>query len=106
LNANQQDFLLYERVLRQQQNDKNNKNKIYSLHEPQVYCMVKGKDHEQNRHYGHALPSILRHVELLGCLDKNPNHQALHFYSHSLFPTACLKKLLFDAFSEGLNRCV
>ncbi len=81
----QRDFLLYERVLRQQQNDKN---KIYSLHEPQVYCVAKGKDHkqyemhkasiastakgnlivgvvshEQNLHDSHTLPEILRHVE-------------------------------------------
>lgn len=40
----QQDFLLYERVLAQQPKDKN---KIYSLHEPQVYCVTKGKDHKQ-----------------------------------------------------------
>jgi IS5 family transposase len=83
----QRDFLLYERVLRQQQNDKN---KIYSLHEPQVYCVGKGKDHkqyeygskasmastakgnlivgvvshEQNLHDSHTLPEILRHVEI------------------------------------------
>ena len=83
----QRDFLLYERVLRQQQNDKN---KIYSLHEPQVYCIAKGKDHkqyeygskasiastakgnlivgvvshEQNLHDSHTLPEILRHVEI------------------------------------------
>ena len=83
----QQDFLLYERVLRQQRNDKN---KIYSLHEPQVYCVGKGKDHkqfeygskasiastaqgnlivgvvshEQNLHDNHTLPEILRHVEI------------------------------------------
>lgn len=37
------DFALYERVLKQQKNDKN---KIYSLHEPQVYCIAKGKDHK------------------------------------------------------------
>ena len=37
------DFALYERVLRQQRKDKN---KIYSLHEPQVYCIAKGKDHK------------------------------------------------------------
>jgi len=37
----QRDFLLYKRVLRQQQNDTN---KIYSLHEPQMYCVVEGKD--------------------------------------------------------------
>ena len=82
----QQDFLLYERVLKQQPKDTN---KIYSLHEPQVYCVAKGKDHkqyeygskasiactarsniivgvvshEQNLHDSHTLPEILRHVE-------------------------------------------
>lgn len=82
----QQDFLLYERVLKQQPKDAN---KIYSLHEPQVYCIAKGKDHkqyeygskasiastaksnlivgvvnhDQNMHDSHTLPEILRHVE-------------------------------------------
>lgn len=36
-------FDLYERVLAQQPKDKN---KIYSLHEPEVYCVGKGKDHK------------------------------------------------------------
>ena len=40
----QADFLKYEKVLSQQPKDKN---KIYSLHEPQVYCIAKGKDHVQ-----------------------------------------------------------
>lgn len=40
----QSDFLMYEKVLAQQPKDKN---KIYSLHEPQVYCIAKGKDHVQ-----------------------------------------------------------
>jgi IS5 family transposase len=40
----QRDFLLYERMLAQQPKDTN---KIYSLHEPQVYCVAKGKDHKQ-----------------------------------------------------------
>ena len=40
----QADLLFYEQVLNQQPKDKN---KIYSLHEPQVYCMAKGKDHKQ-----------------------------------------------------------
>ncbi len=35
---------LYKRVLAQ---EKNSKNKIYSLHEPQVYCMSKGKAHKK-----------------------------------------------------------
>ena len=40
----QKDFLFYERVLNQRPKDKN---KTYSLHEPQVYCIAKGKDHKQ-----------------------------------------------------------
>ena len=36
-------FALYEKVLAQQPKDKN---KIYSLHEPAVYCVGKGKDHK------------------------------------------------------------
>ena len=36
-------FELYERVLAQQPKDKN---KIYSLHEPGIYCVGKGKDHK------------------------------------------------------------
>ena len=82
----QQYFLLYERIFKQQPKDTN---KIYSLHEPQVYCVAKGKEHkqyefgskasiastaqgnlivgvvshEQNQHGSHTLPEILRHVE-------------------------------------------
>lgn len=37
------DFELYTRVIAQKKNDSN---KIYSLHEPQVYCIAKGKDHK------------------------------------------------------------
>jgi len=41
----QQDhFALYRRVLKQQPADRD---KIYSLHEPQVYCMSKGKEHKK-----------------------------------------------------------
>lgn len=82
----QKDFLFYERVLAQQPKDKN---KVYSLHEPQVYCIAKGKDHKQyeygnkvsiastakgniivgavshelNLHDGHTLPEVLKHIE-------------------------------------------
>lgn len=35
---------LYKKVLAQ---EKNTKNKIYSLHEPEVYCMSKGKAHKK-----------------------------------------------------------
>jgi len=82
----EQDFLFYEKVLSQKPNSKN---KIYSLHEPDVYCMAKGKDHvqyeygnkvsiaathksniivgvvshEKNIHDNHTLPDILNHIE-------------------------------------------
>ena len=82
----QEEFLFYERVLAQQPKDKN---KIYSLHEPQVYCIAKGKDHtsyeygnkvsiastakgnlivgvvshKSNQHDSHTLPEVLRHIE-------------------------------------------
>jgi transposase, IS5 family len=74
-------------VLAQEPKDKN---KIYSLHEPQVYCIAKGKDHkpyengnkvsiastakgnlivgvvshEQNRHDSYTLPEVLNHIEV------------------------------------------
>src|ERR1017187_6407027 len=42
--AERENFALYRRVLRQQTGDKN---KVYSLHEPQVYCLSKGKAHKK-----------------------------------------------------------
>ena len=39
-----ENFALYRRVLAQRPPDKN---KIYSLHEPQVYCVAKGKEHKK-----------------------------------------------------------
>ena len=40
----QAEIKIFEQVLAQQ---KNSKNKIYSLHEPDVYCMSKGKEHKK-----------------------------------------------------------
>lgn len=37
-------FALYRRVLRQKPPDQD---KIYSLHEPQIYCIAKGKEHKK-----------------------------------------------------------
>lgn len=39
-----ENFALYRRVLRQQPSERD---KIYSLHEPQVYCLSKGKEHKK-----------------------------------------------------------
>lgn len=84
--SHQKDFLFYESVLTQRLKDKN---KIYSLHEPNVYCMAKGKDHvpyeygnkvsiastaksniivgvvshATNIHDGHTLPEVLEQIE-------------------------------------------
>lgn len=35
---------IFEKVLKQKRSDKN---KIYSLHEPHIYCMAKGKEHKK-----------------------------------------------------------
>jgi len=43
-NSCQKELALYKKVLAQ---EKNSKNKIYSLHEPEVYCMSKGKAHKK-----------------------------------------------------------
>ncbi len=77
---------LYQRVLKQKRGDKN---KIYSLHEPHIYCMSKGKDHkryefgtkasvaktrdsniligalafEKNCYDGHTLPDVFAQIE-------------------------------------------
>jgi len=44
LNRYQMDLELYKRVLSQQRSDSN---KIYSLHEPEVKCYTKGKEHKR-----------------------------------------------------------
>ena len=43
-NNHQKDLLVFKAVLAQ---TKNSKNKIYSLHEPEVYCIAKGKAHKK-----------------------------------------------------------
>lgn len=79
---------IFKRVLAQQ---KDSKNKIYSLHEPEVYCMSKGKAHKKyeygckasvvlgqksgiilgamtfktNVYDGHTLPEVLKQTEEL-----------------------------------------
>ncbi|SMN02581.1 Mobile element protein [uncultured Candidatus Thioglobus sp.] len=50
----QKDFLFYQQVLAQKPKDKN---KIYSLHEPNVYVLAKGKDHKQYE-YGNKVSIV------------------------------------------------
>jgi len=44
LTSRHEEFELYRRAINQQRHDKN---KVYSLHEPGVLCISKGKDHKQ-----------------------------------------------------------
>jgi IS5 family transposase len=83
-----QEIEIYQQVLSQ---EKKSKNKIYSIHEPEVYCISKGKDHKKyefgskssivmtknsgiivgavsfpkNIYDGHTLPEALRQSEEL-----------------------------------------
>ena len=83
-----ENFTLYRRVLAQKPQDTN---KIYSLHEPRIYCVAKGKEHkkyefgtkawvamtkthgiivaavahEKNLYDAHALPEILDQAEAM-----------------------------------------
>jgi IS5 family transposase len=85
-----QEIIILKKILEQQQNSTN---KIYSIHEPQVYCISKGKDHKKyeygskasiavtknsgiivgavhiskNKYDGHTLPETLKQItELVG----------------------------------------
>lgn len=88
LGARAEEFGLFHRGLNQKRGDKN---KLYSLHEPHVYCMSKGKDHKRyefgvkasltttrdskiilgamafdtNRYDGHTLPDVLLQLQRL-----------------------------------------
>ncbi|MCF6254021.1 MAG: transposase, partial [Thiomicrorhabdus sp.] len=84
----QADFLLYEKVLAQQPKDKN---KIYSLHEPGVYCIAKGKDHVQYE-YGNkvSIASTAKSNIIVGvvshannCYDGDTLEEVLEHIHHS-----------------------
>lgn len=88
LRLKQDRFAVYERVLSQKRYDKH---KIYSLHEPHIYCITKGKTHKpyefgtkvsitktchsniivgalafrENIYDGHTLPRVLKQVKKL-----------------------------------------
>lgn len=88
LGALAEEFGLFHRGLNQKRGDKH---KLYSLHEPHVYCMSKGKDHKRyefgvkasltttrdskiilgamafdtNRYDGHTLPDVLLQLQRL-----------------------------------------
>lgn len=71
LAVEQDNFTLYEKVLAQQPKDKN---KIYSLHEPDVYCVGKGKDHKPYE-YGRkaSVVSTLKGQVIIGVASHDEN---------------------------------
>lgn len=88
LEKHRADLELYRRALAQKRNDHD---KIYSLHEPHIYCVAKGKEHKkyefgtkasivmtkiggiivgavahaENLYDGHTLPEVLRQTKAL-----------------------------------------
>jgi IS5 family transposase len=69
-------FGLYERVLKQKRYDKN---KIYSLHEPHVYCMSKGKPHKRYEYGTKASIAVTRDSKIIvGALGFDSNQYDGH----------------------------
>lgn len=94
LNRYRDQLDIFEQILSQ---TRNSKNKIYSIHEPQVYCISKGKDHKkyefgskasivltknkgiivgalsipENKYDGHTLPEVLKQAGRL--MDQKPD---------------------------------
>ena len=88
LKGYEQKLAIFEKIINQQ---RDSKNKIYSIHEPHVYCVAKGKDHkkyefgskvsiartknsgiivgalniETNQYDGHTLAAALQQIEEL-----------------------------------------
>ena len=78
LAANEERFALYERVLNQKRTDNN---KVYSLHEPQVYCIGKGKDHKA---YEYGAKASVVSTAKRGIILAAVNHQRNVHDSHTL----------------------
>lgn len=62
-----EDLALFQRVLEQKRNDKN---KVYSLHEPDVLCISKGKEHKKYE-FGSKISIALTHTTgvIIGALN-------------------------------------
>lgn len=78
----QSDLNLYRRVLSQQKQDSN---KIYSLHEPHVYCVAKGKEHKKYE-FGTKASLIMTktHGIIVGALALKENQYDGHSLQESL----------------------
>ena len=71
-------FKLYRRVLNQKPRDKN---KIYSLHEPGVYCIAKGKEHKK---YEFGCKASIAMTKDSGIIVSAVAHKTNQFDGHTL----------------------
>jgi IS5 family transposase len=76
--AHKENFALYRRVLNQKQKDTQ---KIYSLHEPHVYCISKGKEHKK---YEFGTKASLAMTKTHGIIVAACAHSKNHFDTHTL----------------------
>lgn len=72
LQQEQARFALYEQVLQQQPKDKD---KIYSLHEPDVYCVGKGKDHKQYEYGRKASVAVTEKSQVIIGVASHDKHE-------------------------------
>ena len=76
--AYSEDFKLYRRVLNQKPKDKN---KVYSLHEPGVYCIAKGKEHKK---YEFGCKASIAMTKDSGIIVSAVAHKTNQFDGHTL----------------------
>ena len=86
----QPDIDLYVKVLKQQKQDKN---KIYSLHEPQIYCIAKGKDHKAYEYGTKAsIVTTAKQGIILAAVSHDKNIHDSHTLEEVLYKTNQVRK--------------
>ncbi len=98
---------LFKRVLAQKRNDRN---KVYSLHEPAVQCIAKGKDHKKYE-FGNKVSVMLTRTTgvIVGALSIEKNDYDGHTLEPALvqykqFHGATPKKAIVDLGYRGQNK--
>ena len=77
-----QEISIFQRVLEQK---KNSTNKIYSIHEPQVYCISKGKDHKKYEYGSKASIAVTKNSGIIvGAVQFSKNTYDGHTLSETL----------------------
>jgi IS5 family transposase len=90
LATQKQPFALYRKVLRQKPKDRN---KVYSLHEPQVYCVAKGKEHKK---YEFGSKASVAMTKSRGVIVAATNHEENIYDGHTLPEVLDLAEAIMD----------